>query len=159
MIFRRIRDWPTTDICSSGCCVFESRRKRRTISKDSEFTIRKTPLSVLDQIRFLLEDCGCEETSYPTNNRLISISHFEHEITFHRKLSCLCSLCFSLANHKTSQWDYRDRWRHLFLFTMSRSNCVVGTGKKRSLSESRGVHIGGGHLQQKSLGRSWDRSV
>ena len=45
------------------------------------------------------------------------------------------------------------------MFTMSRSNCVVGTGKKRSLSESRGVQIGGGHLQQKTLGRSWDRSV
>ena len=36
---------------------------------------------------------------------------------------------------------------------------MVGTGKKRSLSESRGVQIGGGHLQQKTLGRSWDRSV
>ena len=40
----------------------------------------------------------------------------------------------------------------MFMFILSRLIYTAGTGKKRSLSESRGDHLGGGQNQQNSLG-------
>jgi hypothetical protein len=42
--------------------------------------------------------------------------------------------------------------RSMLMIILERSMCTAGTEKKRSLSESRGDHIGGGQNQQNSLG-------
>jgi hypothetical protein len=45
------------------------------------------------------------------------------------------------------------------MFILQRLIYTVGTEKKRSLSESRGDHLGGGQNQQKSLGGTGECSV
>ena len=47
----------------------------------------------------------------------------------------------------------------MFMFILSRLIYTAGTGKKRSLSESRGDHLGGGQNQQNSLGGTGGRSI